>query len=79
MSDQANTMNIALWNATGLNKHAIDSVLTYTQTASILFITETWVSSPHKYPTRWQQFHVYGKPRSNLRHIGQMGMYFSPS
>lgn len=63
-----NTIDITIWNANGLRKQAIDSILTYTPTSSILFITETWLLPPNKYPTPWKQYHTYGRiPHPNSR------------
>ena len=39
--NRQNTIDITTWNANGLRKQAIEPILTYTATSSILFITET--------------------------------------
>ncbi|KAI9251519.1 Endonuclease/exonuclease/phosphatase, partial [Phascolomyces articulosus] len=43
---------------------------------NILFITETWLLSPNRYPTNWTQYHTYGIPihSPHKTHRGQMGI-----
>lgn len=73
-------LTIGLWNANGLQATAIDDVLQHSHSFDILFITETWLLSPSRLPTTWQQLHNYGSPvAGNFR--GSLGMttLISPS
>ncbi|OAD81226.1 hypothetical protein PHYBLDRAFT_138777 [Phycomyces blakesleeanus NRRL 1555(-)] len=54
--------HFGLWNANGLQPHAIKDVLNHCQSLHMLFITETWLLSPARLPTSWSQFHLYGSP-----------------
>lgn len=74
MTDTNTAIDIALWNATGLSKYGIDSVLNYIPSTTIFFITETWLLPSSKYLTNWTQFHVYGTPRDNMPHLAKMGI-----
>ena len=71
-----NTINIIQWNATGLQRHTIHTALTEFINTSILFITETWLLSPNRFPTNWTQYHTYGIPVQGPHrvHRGQMGI-----
>ena len=69
-------MSITLFNATGLPKQAIYPILQIAEQASLLFITETWLLTPNKYPTTWKQFHTYGQPinSTHQRNRGHLGI-----
>src|SRR6478735_5433381 len=56
------SLRISLFNATGLPKQAISPILQLSQNSDLLFITETWLLSPNRYPTTWSQYHTYGMP-----------------
>ncbi len=51
-------------------------MLNIAKNLSLLFITETWLLSPNKYPIpTWKQFHTYGIPvNSYNQHRGQLGL-----
>ncbi|OAD67597.1 hypothetical protein PHYBLDRAFT_173931 [Phycomyces blakesleeanus NRRL 1555(-)] len=68
-----NPVTITLWNANGLAKQTIPTILSYAPLTSLLFITETWLLSPHRYPTSWQQYHTYGQSVPNASR-GCMGI-----
>ncbi|KAI9003537.1 hypothetical protein CLU79DRAFT_806803 [Phycomyces nitens] len=68
-----NPVTISLWNANGLAKQTLPSILHYASSSSLLFITETWLLSPHRYSTSWQQYHTYGQSVPNASR-GCMGI-----
>ncbi|KAG1441132.1 hypothetical protein G6F56_011619 [Rhizopus delemar] len=68
-----NMINITLWNSNGCNRYTVDQTIKALSTSSILFITETWLISPLRLITPWQQFHTYGLPVEGS-HRGQMGI-----
>ena len=71
---------IGLWNANGLQATAIDDVLQHCTTFDLLFITETWLLSPTRIPTTWQQHHLYGTPvRGSYRGANGVTALISPS
>ena len=70
-----NRLSISLFNATGLPKQVIYPILNVATDSSLLFLTETWLLAPTKYPTSWKQFHTYGSPinssyNKNRGHLG---------
>ncbi|KAI8327973.1 hypothetical protein BC941DRAFT_364263 [Chlamydoabsidia padenii] len=64
---------ISLININGLNKQAISPLLAYATNSSLLLLTETWLQSPQKLNTNWQQFHTYGI-KSPGSYVGKMGI-----
>ena len=68
------TISISLFNATGLPRQAISLFLKLAESSSVLLITETWLLSPNKYPTSWQQFHTYGQPNQSIKNRGSPGI-----
>lgn len=74
MSDVS--LNISLFNATGLPKHSIYPLLNIAQNSSLIFITETWLLAPNKYPIPlWKQYHTYGIPTNSLKqNRGHLGL-----
>lgn len=66
-------ITITLWNASGLAKQAATPILSILDFSTLIFITETWLLPPSRYPTQWQQYHTYGKPVPNTQR-GQMGI-----
>ena len=68
------TISISLFNATGLPRQAISPLLKLAESSSVLLITETWLLSPNKYPTSWQQFHTYGQPIQSVKNRGSLGI-----
>jgi hypothetical protein len=69
-----NDLNLTIWNANGLVRQAISTVTDALATSDLIFITETWLLSPNRYPTNWQQYHTYGVPALGGGHRGQMGI-----
>ncbi|KAL9539735.1 hypothetical protein PS6_011076 [Mucor atramentarius] len=64
-------------NANGLIRQTVNTVTEYLSDSSLIFITETWLLPPLRFPTTWQQFHTYGKrvygdPQHT--HRGQQGI-----
>lgn len=51
--------SLSLWNANGLRATTISDVLSHVNT-SILFITESWLTSGYL-PCNWSQYHLYGR------------------
>lgn len=67
-----NQLTISIFNATGLPRPAIDSLLAFTSSSNLIFVTETWLLPPYRYPTSWIQHHVYGvQVNSNTRQGSQ--------
>ncbi|KAI9245247.1 hypothetical protein BDA99DRAFT_528368, partial [Phascolomyces articulosus] len=63
-----NNITLTIFNTTGLNRQAINSILSFTPSTHLLFLTETWLLSPNRYPTNWKQYHEYGdRPTSTSR------------
>ncbi|KAI9272951.1 Endonuclease/exonuclease/phosphatase [Phascolomyces articulosus] len=70
-----NQITLTIFNTTGLNREAIDPLLTYTPHSDLLFLIETWLISPNRYYTNWQQHHVYGTRNNRHRsYPGQLGI-----
>ncbi|KAG1494654.1 hypothetical protein G6F54_007726 [Rhizopus delemar] len=44
------------------------------ESSSVLLITESWLLSPNRYPTSWQQFHTYGQPIQSIKNRGSLGI-----
>ena len=72
---------ISLWNANGLRMTTIQDSLSYVSSSHILFITETWLTSPMLLPTNWAQYHLYGTkiPKANNRGKGGIVALVNPS
>ncbi|SAL97383.1 hypothetical protein [Absidia glauca] len=72
---------LSLININGLHKNAIHDLLQHTPTSDLLFITETWLSSPNKYNTNWKQHHTYGVPTntSHIRHTLGIALLINPA
>ncbi|OAD65301.1 hypothetical protein PHYBLDRAFT_176220 [Phycomyces blakesleeanus NRRL 1555(-)] len=69
-----------LWNANGLQPHAIYDVLQHCHSLHMLFITETWFLPPSRLPTSWSQIHLYGSPvAGNYRGFMGVSVLISPS
>lgn len=69
------TLTITIFNATCISKYSVDSILTYAEHSSLLFLVETWLLPPNRLLTNWRQFHTYGEPRAdNYTWIGRMGI-----
>ena len=67
------SITITVWNANGIRRQIIDSILKHTSHSSLLFNTETFLLPPNSFPTHWPQYHVYGKRSENAR-VGHMGI-----
>jgi hypothetical protein len=68
-------IQISLFNSTGLPKQTITPILNTGSTSSLIFITETWLLPPNKYPTKWKQYHTYGTRLNSINtYRGQMGI-----
>ncbi|KAI8380020.1 endonuclease-reverse transcriptase-domain-containing protein, partial [Choanephora cucurbitarum] len=52
---------------------AISTVTDYLYHSSLIFITETWLLPPLRFPTSWQQYHTYGQPVADSFR-GKMGI-----
>ncbi|KAG0786380.1 hypothetical protein G6F22_006146 [Rhizopus arrhizus] len=61
-------------NISGLARQALNPLLSIVHSSSILLLTETWLLSPLKYPTRWKQFHTYGIKTQPLATKGSQGI-----
>lgn len=66
-------ITITLWNASGLAKQASTPILSILDFSTLIFITETWLLPPSRYPTQWKQYHTYAQPVPNTKR-GQMGI-----
>ncbi|KAI8050677.1 hypothetical protein BDF21DRAFT_350955 [Thamnidium elegans] len=67
---------IGLFNANGLTYEAIDNIINYLPLhTNILFITETWLLSPRRLNTDWEQQNTYGTKRLNS-YTGQDGLSY---
>ncbi|KAG1440974.1 hypothetical protein G6F56_011686 [Rhizopus delemar] len=66
-------LNLTLWNANGCNRYTVDQTTNSLLSSSLLFITETWLLSPLRLMTSWQQYHTYGQPLEGQSR-GQMGI-----
>jgi exonuclease III len=69
-----NQLNIMLFNATGLPKQAISSILSLAKHSSVLLIVETRLLSPNRYPTHRKQYHTYGIKTHPLATKGSQGI-----
>ncbi|KAK4514470.1 glycoside hydrolase 3 protein [Mucor velutinosus] len=70
-------LTLTTWNANGLVRQTVNTVTDYLSDFSLIFITETWLLPPLRFPTTWQQFHTYGKRVSgdpHHTHRGQQGI-----
>ncbi|KAG1444316.1 hypothetical protein G6F56_010350 [Rhizopus delemar] len=68
-----NMLNITIWNANGCNRYTVDQTTNALLSSSLLFITETWLLSPLRLMTSWQQYHTYGQQLEGQSR-GQMGV-----
>ncbi|KAG1441745.1 hypothetical protein G6F55_013161 [Rhizopus delemar] len=68
-----NMLTMTLWNANGCNRYTVDQTTNSLLTSSLIFITETWLLSPLRLMTLWQQYHTYGIPLEGQSR-GQMGI-----
>lgn len=67
---------IGLFNANGLTYEAIDNIINHLPIHTyILFITETWLLSPRRLNTEWEQQNTYGIKRRNS-YTGQDGLSY---
>ncbi|KAI8364626.1 Endonuclease/exonuclease/phosphatase [Radiomyces spectabilis] len=66
-------LTITIWNANGIKKQLINSILDHTPDSTLLFITETWLLTPQSFPTNWRQFHIYGQAHPRT-YVGSMGI-----
>ncbi|KAG1110005.1 hypothetical protein G6F61_011080 [Rhizopus arrhizus] len=66
-------LNITIWNANGCARHAISAITDSLSSSSLLFMSETWLLPPLRYPTHWQQYHTYGLPVEDS-YRGKMGI-----
>ncbi|KAG2217129.1 hypothetical protein INT45_011912 [Circinella minor] len=66
-------ITISLININGLVKQTINTITNSLPTSSLIFLTETWLLSPSRYPTNWFQHHNYALPVENS-HRGKMGI-----
>jgi hypothetical protein len=69
----ANSLSLTIWNANGMARQAISTVTDYLYDSSLIFITETWLLPPLRFPTSWQQFHTYGEKVAGS-YRGKMGI-----
>ncbi|KAI9250592.1 hypothetical protein BDA99DRAFT_445011, partial [Phascolomyces articulosus] len=53
---------------------AINSILSFTPSTHLLFLTETWLLSPNRYPTNWKQYHEYGDRPTSTSRRGHLGI-----
>ncbi|KAG1448282.1 hypothetical protein G6F56_008989 [Rhizopus delemar] len=51
-----NTLTMTLWNANGCNCYIVDQTTNMLLTSLLIFITETWLLSPLRLMTSWQQY-----------------------
>ena len=72
-SPMLNSFTMTLWNANGCNRYTVDQTTNALFTSSLLLITETWLLSPLRLMTSWQQYHTYGIPLEGQSR-GQMGI-----
>ncbi|KAI8380240.1 Endonuclease/exonuclease/phosphatase, partial [Blakeslea trispora] len=68
------SLQLALFNATGLPRQSVTPLLDFNQQSSILLITETWLLPPLGYPVNWKQYHTYGTKRLAHSYHGQQGI-----
>jgi hypothetical protein len=66
-------ITITLWNAGGIERPAISTITDALSSSSLVFLTETWLLSPFRFPTSWPQYHTYGVPVENS-YRGQQGI-----
>ena len=68
-------ITISLWNANGLSRHTAPLLLHNLFDSSLIFLTETWLLSPLRYPIpkEWKQLHNYGSSVDNSDR-GQQGI-----
>lgn len=64
---------MTIWNAGGCGRLDIDQVTKTMPMTDLLFVTETWLLSPLRLISKWNQFHTYALPVDNTFR-GQMGI-----
>ncbi|KAI9274766.1 Endonuclease/exonuclease/phosphatase [Phascolomyces articulosus] len=69
-----NKLTVTIFNATGISKYTINPILQYSNSSTLLFITETWLLPPNRFLTHWQQHHTYGQIRSHIYNNGKNGI-----
>ena len=67
-------ITLSIFNTTGLNRSAINSILSFTPSTHLLFLIETWLLSPNRYPTNWTQYHTYGERPTPISRRGHLGI-----
>ncbi|KAI7851204.1 hypothetical protein BDC45DRAFT_445848 [Circinella umbellata] len=68
-----NNITLTIFNTTGLHRQGINMILHHIPSTHLLFLVETWLLTPNRYYTSWQQYHVYGKrpmPTAKRGHLG---------
>ncbi|KAG2225960.1 hypothetical protein INT45_006656 [Circinella minor] len=68
-----NNITLTIFNTTGLHRQGTNMILPHIPSTHLLFLVETWLLTPNRYYTSWQQYHVYGKrptPTSKRGHLG---------
>ncbi|KAG1458102.1 hypothetical protein G6F56_006469 [Rhizopus delemar] len=68
-----NNITMTIWNAGGCGRLDIDQVTKTMPMTDLLFVTETWLLSPLRLISKWNQFHTYALPVDNTFR-GQMGI-----
>ncbi|KAG1489959.1 hypothetical protein G6F46_011333 [Rhizopus delemar] len=68
-----NMLTMTIWNSNGLARQAVSQVTDSLLTSSMIFMTETWLLSPLRFPTDWKQYHTYGQPVEGT-YRGKMGI-----
>ena len=66
-----NNIKLTILNSSGLRKQIIESVLQEAQDTHLLFINETWLSPPNRFPTSWIQHNVHGIKYPSCYHGSQ--------
>lgn len=72
-TNPGNRISITLWNSNGIARQSISTLTTAFSSSSLIFLTETWLLSPLRYPTQWAQYHTYGQKVENS-YRGKMGI-----
>ncbi|KAG1039310.1 hypothetical protein G6F43_012541 [Rhizopus delemar] len=72
-SSTTSDFTMTIWNSNGCPKQSISAITDSLPSTSLLFMTETWLLSPSRFPTAWHQYHTYGQPVENS-YRGQMGI-----
>ncbi|KAG1269779.1 hypothetical protein G6F66_013969 [Rhizopus arrhizus] len=64
---------MTIWNSNGLARQAVYQITDSLLSSSMIFMTETWLLPPLRYPTDWKQYHTYGQPVEGT-YRGKMGI-----